>query len=90
MGIKEHKLKTWPAFYKYVDSGEKTFEIRKDDRDFEVGDTLVLQEYAFGKLTGKECRRKITFIITMYPLFDDNYVGMSIKPIEDEEKGDSA
>ena len=38
-----HYLKTWPAYYDSVASGEKTFEIRQNDRGFQVGDVVVLQ-----------------------------------------------
>ncbi len=75
-----HKLKTYPFFYQYVESGDKTFEIRTNDRDYHVGDILLLQEWHDSKYTGRECKREITFIITLRPILD-NYVGMSIKPV---------
>jgi hypothetical protein len=37
------RLKTWPMFYDAVFRGEKTFEIRKNDRDFQVDDVLELE-----------------------------------------------
>lgn len=37
-----HELKTWPEFFDAVASGAKTFEVRRDDRGFQVGDRLVL------------------------------------------------
>lgn len=40
-----HELKTWCEFYDMVFSGVKRFEIRKDDRGFEVGDWLILKEW---------------------------------------------
>lgn len=43
--MKTHYLKTLPAYFDAVHRGDKTFEIRSNDRDFQTGDTLVLQEY---------------------------------------------
>lgn len=40
-----HKLKTRPVFFAAIADGSKTFEIRKNDRGFKVGDALVLQCY---------------------------------------------
>jgi len=40
-----HNLKTWPSYFNEVLSGEKTFEIRRNDRQFQVGDLLILEEY---------------------------------------------
>lgn len=38
-----HELKTWPDFFRDVADGRKKFEIRKDDRDYKVGDLLRLK-----------------------------------------------
>jgi hypothetical protein len=40
-----HELKTWPEFFESVINGQKRFEVRKDDRNFQVGDTVVLREF---------------------------------------------
>ncbi len=40
-----HILKTWPVYWERVKSGEKTFEVRKNDRDFQTGDTLQLVRF---------------------------------------------
>jgi hypothetical protein len=42
---REHELKVWPQFFDALLSGDKTFEVRKDDRGFHVGDVLWLREY---------------------------------------------
>jgi hypothetical protein len=44
--MKTHFLKTWPVFFSAVLASRKTFEIRNDDREFEEGDTIVLQEWS--------------------------------------------
>jgi len=40
-----HKLKTRPEYFQAVKEGRKPFELRKADRPYSVGDTLLLQEY---------------------------------------------
>ena len=40
-----HELKILPEYFKAQKAGKKNFEIRKNDRDYKVGDKLVLKEY---------------------------------------------
>lgn len=73
-----HRLKTLPDFYKAVRSGEKMFEIRKNDRDFKVGDLLVLEEWS--QETGYTGREEWRFVTYMTPYAQqDGYVVMSLK-----------
>lgn len=41
---RKHTLKTDPQAFDAVAAGEKTFEIRKGDRNYAVGDTLELRK----------------------------------------------
>lgn len=43
--MKIHELKCWPEFFGPVRAGVKTFEVRKHDRMFSVGDVLRLLEW---------------------------------------------
>lgn len=50
----EHKLKTWPRYWDAIASGYKTFEVRLNDRAFQTGDILLLEQY------NPETRRYVT------------------------------
>ena len=54
MGRQHHHIKCETRFFQDVESGEKKFEIRKNDRDYQVGDMIYLQEVVAGVLTGRE------------------------------------
>jgi hypothetical protein len=40
-----HKLKTHTPYFHAIIDGPKTFEVRKNDRDFRVDDVLRLEEW---------------------------------------------
>ena len=40
-----HELKIWPSFYEEVKSGRKPFDIRRNDRGFQKGDTITFREW---------------------------------------------
>jgi len=58
-----HSVKTWPKYFRAVSSGAKNFEVRRDDRRFQVGDILVLAEFnpATGRFTGRELERTVSY-----------------------------
>lgn len=59
-----HKLKIDPKYFEDVRLGKKTFEIRENDRNFHVGDKLLLCEYDLDKkeYTGNQLTATITYI----------------------------
>lgn len=67
-----HELKITPQYFDGQLSGTKTFELRFNDREFAVGDTLHLREYADGTYTGREIYRQVSGILAgpCYGLID--------------------
>lgn len=71
----EHKLKILPQYFKEVKEGIKTFEIRENDRDYKVEDTILLREienkthesplgnFLISDYTGQEITKEVTYIL---------------------------
>lgn len=60
---KQHDLKILTEYFQDVCSRSKPFELRKNDRNFKVGDILLLQEFDGEKLTGNQVKRTVTYIL---------------------------
>ena len=70
--IARHNLKCWTPYYHAILSGEKKFDVRWDDRGFQKGDFVVLEQYELGR--GYVCdpddnipysfEKKIEYILT--------------------------
>lgn len=74
------RLKTWPVHFEEVAEGNKTVEVRFNDRDFEVGDRLILQEYepVNGDYSGLAVVRDVTHILDQHDGLKPGYVAMSV------------
>ena len=77
-----HALKVDKKYFWTIACGQKTFEIRKNDRNYKVGDLLALNEYDVEteQYTWKSCLVYVDYILTDAPYVPDGYVAMSIKP----------
>ncbi|MCF3107296.1 DUF3850 domain-containing protein [Niabella sp. CC-SYL272] len=65
-----HELKTHPKYFSALLAGSKTFEVRKNDRDYKIGDELLLKEYdpdddeiVPEPYTGRILHRRIDYIL---------------------------
>jgi ribosomal protein S17 len=60
-----HDLKVHPPYFERLFTDEKTFEVRKNDRDYQVGDLLNLREWSpeKGEYTMRMVSRRVTYIL---------------------------
>lgn len=80
-----HELKLRNDFFADVASGKKTFELRENDRGFQVGDLLALNEVENTEkgveYTGRSMLVYVDYILpSAWDALKSGYVIMSIKP----------
>lgn len=90
----EHQLKTWPGFFAGLADGTKTAEVRRNDRHFQVDDTLVLREFnaETDDYTGRVERRRVSRVDDLrlviglegFVLLSFDHAGWVITPDEEE------
>lgn len=77
-----HSLKIYPKFFEEIIEKKKTFEMRFNDRGFEVGDLLALNEWDGEKCTHRSCLVGVTSVLTDFAGAREGYVVMSIQLID--------
>ena len=71
----EHRLKTIQPYFDDVKNGIKKFELRKNDRNYEVGDTLILEEWLdtgnvlTSYYSGQVIRKNVIYVLKNRPQF---------------------
>lgn len=76
---KVHSVKIGKEFFEDVKNNIKTFELRKNDRNYKVGEILELHEYEAGEETGRTCRKLITYMLKEFTGLQDNYCILGLK-----------
>lgn len=71
-----HNLKTDSEYFQAVQDGSKTFELRRNDRHFKVGDTIILNETVYSAMemingspveyTGQTAFVMVTYVMQGY------------------------
>lgn len=77
--MKTHELKTNLNILKMYLVAIKTFEVRKNDRNFEVGDIITLREFENGKFTGKSINVEIVYILNDEEYCKESYVVLGFR-----------
>lgn len=79
-GRKVHQIRLAATYFDDVVSGKKTFELRKNDRGYKVGDFLDMMEFKDGRNTGRTVKVLVTYLLEDYAGLEDGYciMGTSI------------
>ena len=84
----DHEIEVWPAYFHPISSGEKRFEVRRDDRGFQKGQVLWIREYDYmarsyrDKHTGNAVFARIDWVLSGGQFgIEPGYIVMSISLI---------
>lgn len=78
-----HQIRIAATFYEDVASGRKSFELRKNDRNYKDGDILEMMEFKEGKNTGREIKAIVTYLLEDYTGIEEGYCIMGIKVLDE-------
>lgn len=75
-----HDIKCLPAQFAVLETQEKTFEFRKNDRNYQVGDLLIIREWLLSeqRYTGKRVMRIVSHMLTEGFGLPDGYAVLSL------------
>ena len=59
-----HEIKILPEYFNPTAAGRKPFELRKNDRDYRVNDTLTMNEWNGTEYTGRKINCYVTYVLT--------------------------
>ena len=82
MSRQHHYLKTVNPYFRAVECGLKTFEVRFNDRNFQEFDILHLQEFSPpNDFSGREIDFEVTYVLDDPTFCKDGFVVLGIKEI---------
>ena len=85
-GKKVHRIKLGASFFGEVERGEKTFELWKNDRNYQKGDILEMLEFKDGKHTGRVVRVLVTYILTEYTGLEEGFCIMGTSLVNEDDE----
>jgi len=79
--MKIHHIKTIMPFFYEAKQGRKTFELRKDDRHYQVNDILHHLLFDDGQIQGDSFYQKITYKLTCFDGLTEGYCILGVENI---------
>jgi len=76
-----HELKVAPEHYRDLADGKKNYEVRFNDRNFKVGDVLMLREFDNGQYTGcANLMFNVVHVLRDFPGLKEGWVALGLGP----------
>lgn len=79
---RRHRLKLAKMFFDAVNTGKKSFELRKNDRNYQIGDILELHEMSDGEETGRVTEKQVIYILEGFKGLEEGYCILGISEVE--------
>ena len=68
-----HQIKLEAKFFDDAAAGRKSFELRKNDRNYKEGDVLEMEEVQDGVKTGRRCSKRIVYMMENFEGLENGY-----------------
>lgn len=79
---RRHRLKLASMFFDAVDTGKKSFELQKNDRNYQIGDILELHEMSDGEETGRVTEKQVIYILEGFKGLEEGYCILGLNEVE--------
>ena len=77
-----HDIKCIEPFYSEAEEGKKSFELRKNDRNYKVGDILCQWQFVDGQITGKNFCQKVIYLLQDFTGLVEGFCIMGVERTE--------
>lgn len=81
-----HQIRCGKTFFEDILKGVKSFTLRKNDRDYKVGDILEKMEFDDGKHTGRTIKQEVIYKLEDFTGLVDGYCILGTKILEKPEE----
>lgn len=83
-----HALKTATAYFEASAAGVKSFEVRKNDRSYNIGDYVAQNEWDGEQYTGRCTLHRIIYILSDPEFCKEGYVILQLEPCAIRARGE--
>ena len=79
--VKIHEVKCWPMYFRHLWDGSKRFEVRKNDREYCAGDTIINREWGGERndYTGRMIEHRVGYVARLNAVGFEGYVGIQLE-----------